>query len=293
MNQESGVILITVDLEDWFQVENLRQQFPQNLWNTNLIRVQEPTISLLKLFKKYQVKATFFVLGWLAKYIPDLLMEIAKQGHEIASHGFSHELCYNLHDSDLLDDLRQGKSLLEEITGQKVYGYRAPSFSINRNLIVSLKKLGFIYDSSYNDFAAHDRYGSLSGKWTEVAPGILKNEQGLFEIPVKNLKVCGKAIPWGGGGYFRLIPVWLFNIGVSHLIKRNKVHLFYCHPWEFDPGQPRVKGMRFDYRFRHYVNLEKNLNKFEKFLRKFSHFNFLTCKGFLKRAAYQDAIISA
>ena len=156
-------------------------------------------------------------------------------------------------------------------------GYRAPSFSINEHLIPALVKAGFSYDSSYNDFTIHSRYGALPGSWTQERPGFLINQNGFYEIPVRNLSLLGRKVPWGGGGYFRIIPGWLFNRGVERFLTENHTYLFYCHPWEFDPGQPKVKSLRFDYRFRHYVNISGNLSKLEGFLRHFSGCRFMTC----------------
>lgn len=274
-------ILLTVDLEDWFQVENLRGCFPHAGWDDCQLRVEKSTRALLELFKKHDVKATFFVLGWIAKRCPSLIEEIDVQGHEIASHGFGHDLCTALSPDELSKDIQKGKEILEAITGKQVRGYRAPNFSITDSLILALEEIGFFYDSSYNDFSAHSRYGALPGSWAEVAPGLLKNKSGFYEIPVRNLPFFGKKVPWGGGGYFRLIPGWIFNRGVRRFLRENDTYLFYCHPWEFDPGQPKVRSLRFDYRFRHYINIGHNLSKLHVFLNCFSDCRFITCSQFI------------
>ena len=270
-------ILITVDLEDWFQVENLRSIFPHDTWDECELRVVESTKRLLELFESYNVRATFFVLGWLAERLPELIRLIHEKGHEIASHGYNHVLCYELDDLELLRDIEKSKKILEGITSERVYGYRAPSFSINKILVRTLETLGFIYDSSFNDFNVHGRYGSLEGDWQIVKPGLLKNKKGLFELPISNLKFLGKTIPWGGGGYFRLIPLSIFNRGVKNILKKQGSYLFYCHPWEFDSKQPRVNSLCMNHRFRHYVGINRNLEKLNSFLNAFADNRFITC----------------
>ncbi len=272
-------ILITVDLEDWFQVENLRSCFPIHTWQNCELRLEEPTHKLLEMFDAYNIKATFFVLGWIAKRLPNLVKKISSHGHEIASHGYGHKLCYDINQSSLREDVLKSKRILEDITSRLVMGYRAPSFSTNQTLISILKNTGFVYDSSYNDFSAHGRYGSLHGSWKEVRPGLLLDHEGFHELPVSNLKFFGRTIPWGGGGYFRIIPSWLFNKGVKRILSKGGSYLFYCHPWEFDPGQPKVKGLNWNHRFRHYTGIGRSLKRLENFLRNFqdNQIEFLTC----------------
>jgi len=274
-------ILITVDLEDWFQVENLRSCFPHEKWEKSLLRIEASTRNLLALFKKHHVKATFFALGWIAKHCPEIIKEISENGHEIASHGFNHELCNTLSRAKLSQDIQRGKELLESITNQQIFGYRAPNFSVTEELISILKDHGFIYDSSFNDFSAHERYGSLPGEWTVEKPGLLKGYNGLYEMPVRNLNLWGRTMPWGGGGYFRLIPVRIFNMGVEKILNSDHTYLFYCHPWEFDPDQPRIRSLRRDYRFRHYVNIGSNLSKMDRFLHHFSGCRFMSCHEYI------------
>lgn len=274
-------ILITVDFEDWFHVENLRHHFPHHTWEECPIRVETPTRRLLSLFEEYGVKATFFILGWLAQRIPNLVREIAERGHEIASHGLKHNLCYQLSESELFDDLQQSKDLLENIVKRQIHGYRAPSFSINKHLLKLLPIVGYSYDSSFNDFGAHSRYGSLPGKWTKVKPGLLRNDSDLYELPVRNLNLSGMTLPWAGGGYFRLLPFRLFKLGAKKILRESNSYLFYCHPWEFDPYQPKVKSLRIDYSFRHYININRNFQKLKTFLSTFSNIKFQTCSEFI------------
>jgi polysaccharide deacetylase family protein (PEP-CTERM system associated) len=274
-------ILLTVDVEDWFQVENLRTHFPLNSWDSCEFRVESNTHVLLDLFDRFHVLATFFVLGWIAERCPGLVKEIKIRGHEVASHGYGHQLCYELSFSELKEDLYRSKSLLEDITGQPVHGYRAPSFSITQGLLDLLKELGYRYDSSYNDFSIHSRYGKMDSIRQHFLNGRLNEENSFTELPISNLKLGGKSIPWGGGGYFRLLPFWLFKLGVVQILRRREYYLFYCHPWEFDPDQPRVDGMRLDRRFRHYVNLAGTSDRMSSFLTSFRQHEFVTCSRFL------------
>lgn len=277
----SSTILITVDLEDWFQVENLRSHFPHSTWESCEHRLEGPVHALLALFESHATRCTFFVLGWLAERYPAIIREIHKRGHEIASHGYNHQLCTEISPVKLQDDLQKSRELLEDIIGEAVSGYRAPSFSITAELVNLLAETGYLYDSSYNSFSLNSRYGSLEGSWTENTTGTLQAENGLCEIPITNLSIAGRTIPWGGGGFFRLYPLSLFWRGVRHILARQKYYMFYCHPWEFDPGQPRVKGLRSDFRFRHYVGLSSNLKKLDSFFARFSGCIFQTCSEYL------------
>jgi len=274
-------ILITIDLEDWFQVENLRTHFPHSIWHSCQLRVEESTAKLLEKLAEHHIRATFFILGWTAERVPHLVKQIASSGHEIASHGYRHQLCTSLSERQLEEDLRKSKVLLEDLAGKRVSGYRAPSFSITARLVKLLKKLHFSYDSSFNSFCMHGRYGKLDGSWLPVGPVLLMNESGLYEIPISNVSLFHRTIPWGGGGYFRLYPLSLFNWGVKRILGKKGAFIFYCHPWEFDPGQPRVKGLRPDLGFRHYVNISRNLEKLSSFIRAFSFCSFLTCSEFI------------
>ena len=274
-------ILFTVDVEDWFQVENLRCRFPPDSWDSCEFRVERNTTVLLDLLDGFRVSATFFVLGWIAERLPGLVREIQARGHEVASHGYGHQLCYDISHSELREDLYRSRSTLENITGQPVRGYRAPSFSITGELMNLLEELGYRYDSSYNDFSLHDRYGRVDSIRRYMPNHGLNEKDGLVELPVSNLKLGGSCIPWGGGGYFRLWPSWMFRQGVKQILRRQGYYLFYCHPWELDPDQPRVDGMRWDRRFRHYVNLSETAKRIENFLNEFRQHEFMTCSEFL------------
>lgn len=279
---------MTVDVEEWFQVENLRPVFPPHTWDGCESRVEGSTYLLLDLFDEYHVVATFFVLGWVAERHPGLVREIHERGHEVASHGYGHMLSGELNRSMLKEDLYRSKAILEDIHGEPVQGYRAPNFSINAELVDLLVESGYVYDSSYNSFAAHGRYGRLEGTWTPLQSGFMIAGNGLIEIPISNLTLGRSVIPWGGGGYFRLYPSNLFNLGVRSIIKSRGYYLFYCHPWEFDPDQPRVKGMGLGRRFRHYNNLAKTSARLSGLLDAVGKgHRFATCKKYI---GIQDAI---
>lgn len=276
-------ILITVDVEDWFQVENLRPHFPLERWDSCELRVERNTHALLDLFDEFRVRGTFFILGWIADRCPGLVREIHVRGHEVASHGYSHRLCSELSTSELREDLYRSKARLEDITGHPVHGYRSPSFSIAKNIVDLLVENGYRYDSSYNNFSLYGRYGNLNGTWKKHPSGTLISENGIVEIPVSNLTLFGKVLPWSGGGYFRLLPAPLFRKGVKSLLEKCDYYAFYCHPWEFDADQPRVNGMRPDLSFRHYVNIDQNFGKLKEFLSVFSSNKFLSCSDYLKK----------
>jgi polysaccharide deacetylase family protein (PEP-CTERM system associated) len=275
-------ILITVDLEDWFQVENLRPSFPLSTWDSHELRVENNTSALLDLFSQHHVQTTFFVLGWIAEKFPNLVRNIQRQGHEIASHGYNHQLCSDLPRSTLREDIYQSKILLEDIIEKPVLGYRAPSFSVTANLIDVLSELGFAYDSSYNSFNLNKRHGRADGLFRLLANNNLVTKDGLMELPMSNLNIAGHGIPWSGGGYFRFWPSTVFHSGVNHILKHDGRYMFYCHPWEIDAGQPRAVGIGMLSRFRHYLNLDKTLDRLNLFLDTFNNCAFMSCSNYLK-----------
>ena len=255
-------ICLSFDVEDWFQVENLREKFPPQTWDKCELRVEINTRKILDLLDKYNVKATFFVLGWIAERKPELVKEIHSRGHEIASHGYGHIINYELNRDEIYEDIKKGKELLESITGDKVVGYRAPNFSVTQDVIDALTTLGFEYDSSYHPFSKNKRYGQLDVD----ERGIFKLNESLTEIPMSVWKNKFFELSIAGGGYFRLYPYSFFRTLASSYLKKNDYMIMYFHPWEFDPEQPRVKDVKFSYRFRHYVGLNNNLWKLEKLI---------------------------
>jgi len=240
----------------------LREKFPPETWDRCEFRVESNTRKILDLLDKYNVKATFFVLGWIAERKPELVKEIHSRGHEIASHGYGHIINYELSREEIYEDIKKSKELLESITGDKVVGYRAPNFSVTQDVIDALTTLGFEYDSSYHPFSGNQRYGQLGTN----EKGIFKMNENLTEIPMSVWKNKFFELSIAGGGYFRLYPYHLFRTLASSYLKKNDYMIMYFHPWEFDPEQPRVKDVKFSYSFRHYVGLETTLLKLDKFI---------------------------
>ncbi len=224
---------------------------------------------------------TFFVLGWLAERLPNLVREIQSRGHEVASHGCNHDLPNQLSANKLKQDLLESKNQLEDITGAPVSGYRAPSFAINDDILKIIEDAGYIYDSSYNSFNLHGRYGqiSLNGSGTKGIAHKISNT--FFELAVSNVHLGGRVIPMGGGGYFRLIPGPLFRLGIKHVLGEKGAYLFYMHPWEIDPDQPRVENASVGFKFRHYNNLGKTHSRLRDLIASFNSCNFMTCKEYL------------
>ena len=257
---------LSFDIEDWFQVENLRSVIPRRDWDRYELRVERNTLKILRILRKYNAKATFFVLGWIAERCPDLVRKISLEGNEIASHGYSHELIYNQTQSQFEEDLLRSKRILEEITGKEVLGYRASNFSITKESIWAidiLKKCGFKYDSSIFPISFHDRYG-----FKGVKSQLFVFDNGLIEVPLSTVKVFNVKLPLAGGGYFRLLPYSYFRYFFRKLNKNGEGAVFYLHPWEFDPEQPRV-NIPLKYRFRHYNNLDKTEMKLKQLLQDF------------------------
>jgi polysaccharide deacetylase family protein (PEP-CTERM system associated) len=274
-------IIITVDFEDWFHVENLRPCFPHETWDACELRIESNARKLLELFEKYDVQATFFVLGWVAERCADLVREISLAGHEIASHGYAHRMCCDMTKAKLQEDLETSKEILNGITGREPKGYRAPNFSITPDLVAVLGDLGFVYDSSYNNFGLNKRYGKISDlEAQDRGENVFGN--GVRELPVTNLKFAGQVLPWAGGGYFRLWPTRLFEHGVRRILRDRGHYVFYCHPWEIDPLQPRIgHGVGSVNRFRHYINLDKSLGKLKHFFIRFKDNPFVSCARYL------------
>jgi polysaccharide deacetylase family protein (PEP-CTERM system associated) len=276
-----STILFTVDVEDWFQVENLRPLYPVETWDACDCRVRANTETILDLLDEYHIKATFFVLGWIGERFPDMVADIHKRGHEIASHGYMHSLCSHIPEKKLADFLYKSKAILEDIVEEAVIGYRAASFSITESLMELLAETGYQYDSSYNSFGLNSRYGKYKGHWSNLDRGKV-TEKGIFELPVSNLNYGSLHLPWSGGGYFRVLPTSLFEWGVASILRRESRYVFYMHPWEIDPGQPRVKDISRVNRFRHYVNLHKTLDRLRHLLSRFHNCQFSTCKDYLQ-----------
>jgi len=266
MNSAAGSppAAMTIDVEDWFQVENLKAAIARETWRTRQLRVERNMDRLLGLMAERGVRSTCFVLGWIAERCPALVERIAAEGHEVASHGYGHELLDTLTPQQFRADVERSRRVLQDITGSDVVGYRAPAFSIKDWSIPILAELGFSYDSSSFPAFAHDRYGRLTGLNPDTS--IVELRPGFHEVSVSCLSVASRPLPWGGGGYFRLIPYPVFRRGIRRILRAGQPYVFYIHPWEIDASQPRVQGLRRSYRFRHYVGLERCEGRFASLL---------------------------
>jgi polysaccharide deacetylase family protein (PEP-CTERM system associated) len=278
---EKSAIIITIDVEDWFQVENFKTCISFVEWACKELRVEKNTHSLLDSFDRYEIKATFFVLGWIAERIPKLIKEIHSRGHEIASHGYYHALCPTQSEDYLKRDLTDSKKILEDITGQVVHGYRAPSFSINEYILKLIDECGYSYDSSFNSFRLHKRYGQIDLTHNNKKGIVCQLSDSLYELPISNMRFCHCIFPWGGGGYFRLIPFPFFRMGVQYILKRERAYLFYLHPWEIDREQPTVKDIPKHLRFMHYTNQHRTLSKLLLFAEVFKDCRFIPCQQYI------------
>ena len=249
---------MTVDVEDYFHVASLAPNIHRDSWTSRESRVVDNTHKLLALFEEFDVRGTFFVLGWVAERYPQLVKDIAARGHEIACHGFSHRLVYEQSPEEFSDEAIRSKNLLEDITGSAVIGYRAASYSIVRKSLWALDilvELGFVYDSSIFP-VHHDRYGIPNSPRIPHRMSTL-NGKSIVEWPLATAELFGCRLPVAGGGYFRLFPYWFSRWGLASINRRDlRPFVFYLHPWEIDPAQPRVAASRLS-RFRHYTNLEK------------------------------------
>lgn len=247
---------MTVDVEDYYHVSAFEKAIPREEWEQWPSRVESNTQRLLGLFDEQGIRATFFVLGWVAERHPQLVRDIARLGHEIASHGYSHRLVYRQTPEEFREETARSKTLLEDLIQRPVIGYRAASYSITRDSLWALDilaELGFEWDSSIFP-VHHDRYG-VPG--SPVTPYRLRTPRGrqLLEFPLTTAPVLGQRLPAAGGGYFRLYPYWLSR-ALLRRAARSGPTIFYLHPWEVDPQQPRVHHASRLSRFRHYNNLQ-------------------------------------
>ncbi|PSF11749.1 XrtA system polysaccharide deacetylase [Marinobacter shengliensis] len=276
---------LTIDVEDYFQVAALAEAVKYDDWSSMEYRVEANTDRILGLFETAGVKATFFTLGWVAERSPNLVKRIADAGHEVASHGYSHQLIYNQTPDVFQEETIRSKAILEDILGEPVTGYRAASYSItnqSRWALDILAEQGFTWDSSIFP-VHHDRYGMPgTPRW----PHRLMTDKGyeLAEFPLSTLKLPGYTLPIAGGGYFRLFPYWFSKFGLGSINRQGKPFVFYLHPWEVDPGQPRLDVKWFS-RFRHYNNLDVCEQRLAKLLR---HFRFTTMSSVLKDQGVLD-----
>ena len=246
---------LTIDVEDYFQVSAFAPYIPRAEWDTRECRVERNVERILGMLEVHQTKATFFTLGWIAERYPLLVRRISDQGHEVASHGFGHQRASDLDRAEFDADIRRAKSVLEDLIGRSVNGYRAPSFSIglgNLWAFDSLARAGYRYSSSIYPIR-HDHYGM-----PDAPRFAYQAVDGLLEIPITTLRVLYRNLPSSGGGYFRLLPYALSRWMLRKVNAQDaESAVFYFHPWEIDSAQPRIAGIDSRTRFRHYVNIDR------------------------------------
>jgi polysaccharide deacetylase family protein (PEP-CTERM system associated) len=259
---------MTVDVEDYFQVSAFDAVVSRSSWESRESRVCGNTDRLLDLFAESNIKSTFFVLGWVADRYPKLIRRIVAEGHELASHGYEHRLVYSQTSREFRDDLRNARFALEQAGGCPVLGYRAPSFSIVSDSLWAIDVLieeGYLYDSSIYPIR-HDRYG-IPG-WNRSVHRIERAGGSIWELPGSTLRLGSANLPIGGGGYFRLLPYGWTRHGIARLNASRQPAIFYLHPWEIDPLQPRIAAGRVS-SFRHYRNLARTEPRLRRLLAEF------------------------
>ena len=259
---------MTIDVEDYFQVSAFASHIPRNQWDNLPCRVERNVMRILDLLDAHSAKATFFTLGWVAERYPHLVREIVGRGHELASHGYGHLRATDQTEIEFRTDVTHAKKLLEDLSGVAVTGYRAPSFSIGaRNLWAFdvLNDAGYQYSSSVYPIK-HDHYGMPDAPRFAFKP----SQHNLLELPPTTLKMLGRNLPASGGGYFRLLP---YSVSAWMMRRVNEQDgnacIFYFHPWEIDPEQPRQHGISLKTRFRHYVNLSRMEGRIARLLQDF------------------------
>ncbi len=251
---------LSVDLEDWFCAYNLR--IAMDDWDARELRVVDNTHRLLELLAKHRTHATFFVLGWIAERVPDLVREIDRCGHEIATHGYSHTLLTQMTPDAFEADLRRALAVTQPYTPSAIRGFRAPSFSVTARTLWAydiLAKVGIAYDSSVFPIQYHPDYGIPD------APLAIYQAGSVVEVPMSLARVLGRRIPCSGGGYFRVLPYAITKFLIGQCNREGRPVIFYIHPWEVDPGQPRVK-MSLAKSFRHYSNLDRTMGRLDRLL---------------------------
>ncbi|TFW30685.1 XrtA system polysaccharide deacetylase [Massilia horti] len=248
---------MTCDVEDYFQVSAFAPYIARDSWAARECRVEANMERILALFEQHGVKATFFTLGWIAERYPQVVRRIVAGGHELASHGYGHLRASSQDRAEFDNDIKSSKALLEDIGGVAVTGYRAPSFSIGHGNLWALDALldaGYRYSSSIYPIA-HDHYGMPDAPRFAFYPN---GPGGLLEVPITTVRVGSRNLPAGGGGYFRLLPYALSRWMIRRVNQdERQPSLFYFHPWEIDPGQPRPAGLGARARFRHYLNIDR------------------------------------
>lgn len=270
--EHKGRILngLSVDVEAWFQVGAFEDVIARDQWGRLPDRVERNVEEVLELFAEADVKATFFVLGWVAQRHPGLVRKIAEHGHEVASHGWDHARVHTMDRKGFARDIRQARIAIEDAGGVNVSGYRAPSFSIDQRTpwaYMELAEQGYSYSSSVAPII-HDHYG-----WREAPRFAFKPLPwaDLVEIPVTTAEIAGRRVAAGGGGFFRVLPYALSRWAIRRVNRQDgRAAVFYFHPWEIDPGQPRARGAPLKSRLRHYTNLNKMSGKLRQLVHEFA-----------------------
>ena len=304
MNPTNPTNYLTIDVEDYFQVHALSKVIKPEDWDRYECRVEKNTYYILDLLDSYRstqnsYRATFFVLGWIAERYPKLIKDIHGRGHEIASHGYAHQVIYNQTPQEFRQDIGRAKKILEDLIGSEVIGYRAPTYSITQKTLWALNILaeeGYKYDSSVFPIK-HDYYGIPSaprfpfiwklsnGKGPEVIESSEFKIQHskfhtLLEFPMSTVSILNRRFPCSGGGYFRILPYFLTRLFLDRINNEGKSFIFYLHPWELDPGIPVVRDISFLSKFRTYVNLSKTKIRFRRLLK---DFKFVPVSSYLGR----------
>jgi len=257
---------LSIDVEEYFQVTAFNGDVPYETWDSYEPRVHAATETVLSILAEYNTKATFFIVGWVARKHPGIVKAIQKEGHEIACHGYAHREISEQTPDTFRKDLRLARSILEGITGKPVRGYRAPTFSITEGTLWALDILieeGFQYDSSVFPIR-HDRYGMPKA---ERFPSVIRSSNGceLLEFPMSTVRLMGMNLPFAGGGFMRLLPLGFISRVIDRINRRGQPVIVYVHPWEFDPDQPRMHASPVT-TFRHYHNISVMNTKFERLL---------------------------
>jgi polysaccharide deacetylase family protein (PEP-CTERM system associated) len=279
------VNILSVDVEDWFQVEAQTEAIKFADWHNFKTRVLPNVLSLLGTFDRYGVRGTFFILGWVAEKLPDLVDHIAARGHEIASHGYAHCLAGTQSEKEFAADVRRSLEVIRKSVDVPIHGYRAPSFSLGEHTPHAwniLKDLGFDYDSSVFPIH-HDTYGSPDLPRFPFR-FVLEDGREIDEVPLTTMRIAGYNFPAAGGGYLRLFPYWYTGRAIRAVNRTGHPAIVYVHPWEIDTHQPRTK-LSLLRRFRHYTNLGTTEYKLERLL---SEFQFGTMWDYLQQSDAAD-----
>jgi polysaccharide deacetylase family protein (PEP-CTERM system associated) len=259
---------LSVDVEDWFQVGAFENVISRDSWDARECRVERNTDALLAMFDEAQIKATFFTLGWVAERYPGLMRRIVDAGHELGNHGCNHDRVFNFTPAQFAADLDRSRKTIEDTGGAIVKGYRAPSFSINKNTPWAheiMAEQGYVYSSSINPIA-HDHYG-----WADAPRFAFNPIKGsdFIEIPVTTAMLGSKRIAAGGGGFFRLLPYVYSRWAVRQVNAESRPGIIYFHPWEIDPSQPRVQNAPLKSKLRHYTKLDAMAGKLRRLIADF------------------------